>query len=68
MKQAVGSGAVVLMLATMGGVAFDKWMAHKERMMQIRQSDITWNLIDECEEHGGRWWKGDCVQREVTEP
>ncbi len=68
MKKAVGSGAIVLMLATMAGVAFDKWMAHQERMMQIRQSDITWNQIDECEQHGGRWWKGDCLQVEGTEP
>ncbi len=64
MKQAVGGGAIVLMLATMGGVAFDKWMAHRERLMQIQQSRITWDQIDECEQHGGRWWKGDCLLEE----
>ena len=63
-KQVVGGGITIAVLAAFTPMILplcDKWFAHRERMQQIRYSDITWNLIDECEESGGRWWKGDCI-------
>ena len=65
-KRAAGGGAIILMLATMGGVAFDKWMAYSERMASIEASLVRWEeFLAECQEKPscGRAWKGSCIEK-----
>jgi len=71
MKKAVGGGIGVVVVAGLIAVSPQLLTIVKDYMLEMdarKRSAAVWNLIDECEEHGGRWWKGDCVQREVTEP
>ena len=71
MKKVVGGGIGVVVVAGLIAICPQLATTVKDYMLEMdarERSAQVWEMIDECEEHGGRWWKGDCEPKEVAEP
>jgi len=63
-KRAVSGGIGVVVVAGLISVAPQLATIYKDYKLEMdarKRSAAAWELIDECEDSGGRWWKGSCL-------